>query len=135
MQVGGIALQRDILVEENKSESTDNGKEDFNFRLLEEIADRREMSRAEDADIAKKPLLSYNEWRDIDEGLYREERVRDMIVEGETSGGGVPSWVYWNRKDTTGQWNWLGGLGFYPRRRPVRECAEELVGAKNGRSR
>ena len=133
--MGGIALQGDILVDGDKRESTGNEKKDFNVRLLAEIDERWEMSSAEDADIAKKPLLNYNEWRAIDEGLYREERVRDMIVEGETSGGGVPSWVYWNRKDTTGQWNWLGGLGFYPRRRPVRECAEELVGAKNGRSR
>ena len=47
MQVDGIALQRDILVEENKRESTDNEKIDFNVRLQAEIDERCGMSRTE----------------------------------------------------------------------------------------
>ena len=56
----GIATQRDILVEENKREPTDNEKRDFTVRLLAEIDERWEMSRTENADIAKKPFLNCN---------------------------------------------------------------------------
>ena len=96
-------MHRDTLAEENKRESADNEKRDFNVRLLEEIDERCEMSRTENADIAKKPLLNYNEWRSIEEGLFREERARSLIVEGESCDGRVPRWVYWNKKDTKEQ--------------------------------
>ena len=130
LQVDGIALQRDILVEQNKREPTDNEQRDSNVRLLAEIDERWGMSRTENADIAKKPPLSYNKWRAIEECLFREERVRDLIVEGEACDEGVPRWVYRNKKDTKEQWNWLGELCFYPRRQPVMESTEELGGPK-----
>ena len=73
------------------------------------------MSRTENADIAKKPLLNYNEWRAIYEGLFRAERVRYLVVEGEACDGSVPRWAHGNKKDTKEQWNCLGELCFYPR--------------------
>ena len=75
-------------------------------------------------------MIDYDEWRAIDDGLSREERVRDLIVEGEVCDGSAPRWAYWNKKDTKEQWRWLKDLCFYIRRRQVRECTEQLWGPK-----
>ena len=53
-----------------------------------------------------------------------------MVVEGDARDGSVPRWVYWNKKDTKEQWNWLGELGFYPHRQQVLESTEDLGGGK-----
>ena len=105
-------------------------RRDSNVRLLAEIDGRWEMNREVGTDIAKKPLVDSDEWRAIGEGLFREERVRDLVVEGEACGGSAPGWVDWNKKDTNGRRMRLGELCFYPRRRPVRKSTEELGAPK-----
>ena len=52
-----------------------------------------------------------------------------MLVDGETSqhgDDGVTRWGYWIKKDTLEQWKWLGGLGLFPRQRPVRGSTEGM---------
>ena len=99
-----ISLKRDIPIEQNKSVFTEPATRESNLRLLTEIDERRGSSREEGADATKKPLIDYDEWGDIDRGLYREESVRDMLVEGGVCDERVPRWEYWNKKDTMGKW-------------------------------
>ena len=73
-QMDNISLQRDIPIEQNRSEGADAAAKEFNIRLLADIDERWETSREEGADVAKKPLIDYDEWRVIDGCLYREER-------------------------------------------------------------
>ena len=40
--------------------------------------------------------------------------------------GSVPRWGNWNQIDVEEKWRLLKELSFYFRRRPVRECTEEL---------
>ena len=121
-------MRRDILVEENRRESTDDEKGILNIMLQDEIDERWEVSRGEEADIAKKPLIKYDEWNAVDEGLYREEGIRDLVVEVEPSDGRATRWANWSKKDTKDQWGRLKELGFYPRREPVLNGAEVLGG-------
>ena len=84
---------------------------------MAEIDERWDVSRGVGADAAKKHLIDYDEWIDFDKGLYRDERVREMLVDGETSqhgDDGVPRWEYWSKKDTLEQWKGLGELGLFP---------------------
>ena len=99
-----ISLRKDIPIEQNRNEGEEQEKNEFNPRLLAEINERRGSSREEGADATKKPLIDYDEWGDIDRGLYREESVRDMLVEGGVCDERVPRWEYWNKKDTMGKW-------------------------------
>ena len=79
-----ISFQKDIRIEQNRHEATEQETTAYNLRLLAEINGRLESSREEGYDATKKPLVDYDEWRAIDGGLYREERVRNML-DGEMS--------------------------------------------------
>ena len=117
LQTDTISLQRDIPKEQNKSEMTNTATKEFNVRILAEIDERWEVSRDVGADTDKKPLIDNDEWIDIRKCLYREERVREMLVDEECSQHGddsVPIWEYWGKKDTLEQWKWLGELGLFP---------------------
>ena len=61
LQMDEIALQRDILVEENRQEATEGGRRALNIRLLAEIDSGWELERTKDADTCKSPLLNYQE--------------------------------------------------------------------------
>ena len=125
LQMDEIAFQRYILVEENRQEATEGGRRALNIRLLEEIADGKWRERTQDADTCKRPLLNYQEWGTIEQGLYREERVRDAIG-GQGNEGGVPRWDCWDQMNTQEQRRRLKELSVFPRRQPVREFTEEL---------
>ena len=72
MQMGTISFQRDIPEEQNRSEMSDTATKEFNVRILAEIDERWEVRRDVGADAAKTHLIDYDEWIDIDKGLYRE---------------------------------------------------------------
>ena len=72
--MGTISLQRDILIEQNRSEGKEAAAKEFNIRLLAEKDERWETSGEEGPNVTKKPLVDYDEWRVIDGCLYREER-------------------------------------------------------------
>ena len=59
--------------------------------------------RTEDADACKRPLLNYQEWGEIEMGLYREDRVRGAMGEQDHEGS-VPRWGNWNQIDVEAKW-------------------------------
>ena len=114
LQMDTISTQRDILIEQNRIEGEDSAAKEFNRRLLEEIDERLGTSREAGADVNKKPLVDYDEWRVIDGCLYREERVMNMLIEGEVCGENVPRWENWRKNGTLGRWGYLRVLGLFP---------------------
>lgn len=70
----------------------DSATKEFDIRLLAEIDERRESGSEEGVGAAKKPLVDYDGWEVIEGCLYRDERVRDLLVEGEVRGENAPRW-------------------------------------------
>ena len=127
LQIDKVALQKDILIRQNESDGKEKDLEEFNRKLPNEIESRWESSREEDAGISKRPLIMYGEWRAIESGYSEEKRKRSHLEE-QRSDGNMERWENWQKKPIGEQWDWLKGLGIYPRRRPVLESTEDLGG-------
>ena len=74
LQIDKVAIREDILIGQNVSGGTEQDLGEFYRQLLNEIEGRWEPSREEDADISKRPLIRYAEWRVIEAGYNEEER-------------------------------------------------------------
>ena len=128
LQIGKVALQR-IFFFDRTSAREQRDLEEFNRKLLNELEERWGPNREEDADISKRPLIRYEDWRVIEAGYNEEGRKRSHLEE-QMCDENMARWTNWQKKPSEEQRNWLKELGIYHRRRPVLESAEDLWGGK-----
>ena len=134
LQIGAVDLRRWILMEENGQEAFEGARGTNNARLLNQIEERWEVDRTENAETRKKPLLDYEEWAAIDRAVGREVGDRNGKG-GQEKEGEMSRWETWGPKKISERWKWLTELGFYPRRRPVRNSTEEMGKSQTGGER
>ena len=108
-----MSLQGEITIEQKGIEVAGRAANDFYQKLSGGVDERWGTSRGEGAEATAKPLVDYDEWQHI-EGVYKQERIKNVLIEGEVCGENVPRWGNWRKKDTLWQWSWLRLIGLSP---------------------
>ena len=87
LQIDTVALQRGMLMGENAKADCTEEKRIQNERLIRRTDDRWEVKRTAEADISKRPLITYGEWIAI-EGRSRNFPLEELE-------GAVSRWRLW----------------------------------------
>ena len=131
-QIDNVAVQRDIPIKQLEDETTVGVERGQLQEELGGIEERWESDRSDEEEWTKRPFMPSEEWRVIENGYEiprNRKRASTQIQHWETI-----KWRNWRAKPTEDQWQLLGALSLFHRRRPVMDSTEEIGGYREKRS-